>query len=97
MYTPSHDEPYKPARKELTTFAVLTILLILATIINACMCAANYKKGLRPYVERRKVDDPEDKLVGVSSNNYAPYASPSGMGTSGAPQPMRPVQRMEID
>jgi hypothetical protein len=81
----------------LTTFAVLTILLIIATIINACMCAANYNKGLRPYVEHRKLDAPEDKL---GNSNYAPYASnPSDVGNVGgyAGQPMRPVQRMEID
>ena len=95
MYTPSHEGPYKPARKELTTFAVLTILLILATITNAILCSANYKKGLRPYVERRKVENPEDKLGGTS--NYAPYANTTEMGKPGGAQPMRPVQRMEID
>jgi hypothetical protein len=92
MYTPSHEGPYKPARKELTTFAALAILLILATITNAVMCAMNYKKGLRPYVERRKVENPEEKLVGTS--NYAPYATEMQQGH---PAPMRPAQRMEID
>ena len=80
----------------MTTFAVLTILLILATIINSCMCAANYKKGLRPYVERRKVENPEDKLAGGTSN-YAPYGNTNETGKPSDIQPMRPVQRMEID
>ena len=98
MYSDSHERPYVPERKELTTFAVLTILLIIATIINACLCAANYKKGLKPYVERRKLDNPEDKMGGGTSN-YAPYATTTEMGkpSGGGIQPMRPVQRMEID
>ena len=95
MYTPARAEAYKPARKELTTFAVLTILLILATIIYAIICAANYKKGLRPYVEHRKVQNPDDKLVGNS--NYSAYSNPSGFSQAGPGQQMRPDQRMEID
>lgn len=50
MYQPSKMTPYLPARKELTTFAVLTILLMTLTIIVACMCAHNYGKGLKPYI-----------------------------------------------
>ncbi|RMZ89480.1 hypothetical protein DV736_g3289, partial [Chaetothyriales sp. CBS 134916] len=100
MYERSHESPYIPARKELTTFAVLTILLILATIINAVVCAANYHKGLRPYVERRKVTSVPDKLSSAggpassSQSNYTAYASPMDIGYA---QPMQPVQRMEID
>jgi len=61
MYSKSHERFYIAARKELTTFAVITIILILAIIVNACMCASNYGKGLEPYVTRRKVDDTEAK------------------------------------
>ncbi|KAL9125510.1 MAG: hypothetical protein Q9217_005297 [Psora testacea] len=50
---------YLPARKSLTIFAVLTIILIVLTIINAIMCASNFKRGLRPYIEHVKVDDRE--------------------------------------
>jgi len=50
MYQPGKALPYLAARKELTTFAVLTIGLLISTIIVACMCAHNYGKGLRPYV-----------------------------------------------
>ncbi|KAF2177654.1 hypothetical protein K469DRAFT_732288 [Zopfia rhizophila CBS 207.26] len=47
-------EDYKPARKSLTSFAVITILLLLATIIIACMCTHNFNKGLKPHIARRK-------------------------------------------
>jgi len=61
MYEPSHEAAYLPARKELTTFAVLTIILIISTIINACVCTHNFNKGLKPYVTNRKIDDQEEK------------------------------------
>jgi len=43
-------EDYKPARKSLTAFAILTILLLLVTIVTACMCTHNFNKGLKPHV-----------------------------------------------
>lgn len=59
MYQPGFKDAYLPARKELTTFAVLTIGLLLGTIIVACMCAHNYGKGLMPYVRSGKVNKAE--------------------------------------
>ena len=50
---------YLPARRSLTTFAILTIILIILTIINAIMCASNFERGLKPYIRHRKVDDRE--------------------------------------
>jgi hypothetical protein len=61
IYQPSHQAAYLPARKELTTFAVLTIILILMTIANACMCARNFDKGLKPYINSRKLESEEEK------------------------------------
>lgn len=49
-------EDYKPARKSLTAFAVLTILLLVFTIIVACMCTHNFNKGLKPHVNNKVVD-----------------------------------------
>ena len=48
---------YLPARKSLTTFAVITVMLIILTIINACVCTHNFNKGLKPHIARRKVDN----------------------------------------
>ncbi|KAF2258437.1 hypothetical protein CC78DRAFT_549105 [Lojkania enalia] len=44
---------YRPARKSLTSFAVLTILLLLFTIVIACMCTHNFNKGLKPHIQNR--------------------------------------------
>ncbi|KAL6705932.1 hypothetical protein ACN47E_006211 [Coniothyrium glycines] len=51
----NRQEDYKPARKSLTAFAVLTILLLLITIVTACMCTHNFNKGLRPHVNNKIV------------------------------------------
>lgn len=61
MYSASHAGFYMGARKELTTFAVITIILIVLTIVNACVCANNFNKGLRPYVSGRGVQSEEEK------------------------------------
>lgn len=61
MYSPSRSFQYLAARKELTTFAVITILLILCTIVNACMCTNNFNRGLKPFVQRRKVESEGEK------------------------------------
>ncbi|KAL8758856.1 MAG: hypothetical protein Q9184_003805, partial [Pyrenodesmia sp. 2 TL-2023] len=45
MYQPGeHRKIFDPVRRPLTTFAILTIILIILTIINACMCTANFGK-----------------------------------------------------
>lgn len=46
----SRQEDYKPARKSLTSFAVLTILLLVFTIVIAFLCIRNFNKGLKPHV-----------------------------------------------
>jgi Na+/melibiose symporter-like transporter len=48
-------EDYKPARKSLTAFAILTILLLVCTIITACLCTHNFNKGLKPHVNDKVV------------------------------------------
>ncbi|ETN46873.1 uncharacterized protein HMPREF1541_01062 [Cyphellophora europaea CBS 101466] len=94
MYSDGFSAPYEPARKELTAFAVLTIILILLTITNACVCAHNYGKGLRPYIVKRKLVLDEEKPT--SSSAYAPYATEMQPGAAGK-LPQRPTARMEID
>lgn len=96
MYSPHWEDPYLPARKELSAFASLTIVLILVTIIYACICAHNYKKGLKPYVNKPQHIDDDEKPIGGSA--YAPFATemePSGSGKLPAPRPN--INRMEID
>lgn len=52
---------YSPARRALTTFAVITVLLVIVTIIVAAMCTHNFNKGLKPHIAKRKVSDSDDK------------------------------------
>ncbi|KAJ9625714.1 hypothetical protein H2203_004475 [Taxawa tesnikishii (nom. ined.)] len=87
MYDTSNDRwlDYLPARRSLTFFAIITVLLLVVTIINAIWCMINFGKGLKPIVQRRKVPAPEDK-------NYA--TEYSGAGT----HPLGQVSsRMTID
>lgn len=62
MYQPSKAPDYLPVRKNLTSFAVLTIILIVLTIINACVCMANFDKGLKPHILKRKIGSEEEKI-----------------------------------
>ncbi|KAF2033084.1 hypothetical protein EK21DRAFT_86522 [Setomelanomma holmii] len=83
MYVSSLDRQndYKPAKKSLTAFAVLTILLLIFTIIVACMCTHNFNKGLKPHVNNKAVQS-----EGKQYNTEMPSISGPA-----------PSQRMEID
>lgn len=59
--SPEKINRYKPVRKSLTTFAVITIILILLTIVNACICTANFGQGLKDVIAGRKLDVEEPK------------------------------------
>jgi len=61
MYQPAKRADYLPVRKNLTSFAVITIVLILLTITNACVCMANFDKGLKPHIMKRKIGGEEEK------------------------------------
>lgn len=63
MYQPSHEGFYLPVRKNLTSFAVITILLIICTICNATVCMLNFDKGLRPHVMKRKIGGDNEKAM----------------------------------
>ena len=89
MYQPGHLGAYLPARKELTSFAVLTISCLLLTIVNACMCANNFNKGLKPYITNRKLESQDEK-----DNRYT-YTTEMTAGPSGKPAPQ--PARMTID
>lgn len=61
MYQKGWEEDYLPVRKSLTSFAVLTIILIILTIMNACVCMNNFNKGLKPHFLKRKITSDEEK------------------------------------
>lgn len=67
MYQPSKYRDYLPARRSLTFFAVITLILIIMTIVNACMCTHNFHKGLKPHIWKKKTSNNEEKSTELSS------------------------------
>lgn len=63
MYQPSKFREYLSARRSLTFFAVITILLIIATIINAIWCTTNFHKGLKPHLVRTRQSGDDEKAT----------------------------------
>jgi di/tricarboxylate transporter len=61
IYQEGHSQQYLPVRTSLTIFGVLTLILIILTIVNASMCMANFGKGLKPFVFKRKVGVEEEE------------------------------------
>jgi len=96
MYSSAREDAYRPARKELASFAVLTIILILLTITNACICAFNYNKGLKPYIYKTRPIEEDEKPMGSA---YAPYATEMEPHVGGKRPMAGPSNagRMEID
>ncbi|KAF3925275.1 hypothetical protein ABW20_dc0106503 [Dactylellina cionopaga] len=74
---------YMLARRSLTIFAVITVILLIITIGVAIKCMLNFDKGLKQHVNRRKPTDPEDKHQMADFN----------AGTN----QITPPPRMEID
>ncbi|KAI1392846.1 uncharacterized protein F4822DRAFT_143051 [Hypoxylon trugodes] len=58
IYDPYEGQFYAPVRKSLTTFAVLTIILIILTIINGMVCMFNFGAGLKHHLNspRQEID-----------------------------------------
>ncbi|KAK3382485.1 hypothetical protein B0T24DRAFT_16096 [Lasiosphaeria ovina] len=59
IYQPGKSQNYDAVRRSLTAFAVLTIILIICTIINAFICMSNFGAGLKNHLVRPKGQDPE--------------------------------------
>lgn len=67
MYAVATRNEYLPARASMTFFAIITLILIVVTIINACMCVNNFHCGLKPHITTKKAK-PEEKTTELSSN-----------------------------
>ncbi|KAI1106190.1 hypothetical protein F4804DRAFT_330560 [Jackrogersella minutella] len=61
IYSPSQAAFYMPVRKSLTAFAVLTIILIVLTIINAMVCIFNFGAGLKTHLLTPRQDIDKDQ------------------------------------
>lgn len=59
MYGKAKSKDYLPVRKSLTSFAVITIVLIVLTIANAIVCTRNFGKGLKVHIMKRPVGGAE--------------------------------------
>ncbi|KAH8813269.1 hypothetical protein F5884DRAFT_331907 [Xylogone sp. PMI_703] len=75
MYQPSRAKFYLPVRKNLTSFAVITIVLIILTITNACVCMSNFNKGLKAHVLKRKIDEEKANMTELPDLNNGPVPS----------------------
>ncbi|KAL8868429.1 MAG: hypothetical protein Q9174_004999 [Haloplaca sp. 1 TL-2023] len=83
MYQPIRRIDYDPVRRPLTTFAVITVILIILTIVNACMCMANFGRGLKPHIAGRKLESEEEKFAnGGMGSEMANYNYGHGYGPS---------------
>ncbi|TQS35924.1 hypothetical protein Golomagni_03640 [Golovinomyces magnicellulatus] len=79
MYQPKHAINYLPVRKSLTSFAVLTIILIILTILNASVCTANFGLGLKPHIMKRTIGGEEasekDAMTELPDLKHGPVSS----------------------
>lgn len=66
IYESGFKQNYTAVQKSLTAFAVLTILLIILTIINAFVCMRNFGSGLKAHILRRNFG--EEKPMQYGSN-----------------------------
>jgi len=85
MWEPESAYKYASARKSLTTFAVITIILLFITIIHAGVCMSNFNKGLKKHINRRKILTENEKYELSEYNDYT------------SSQPHQATARMTID
>ena len=70
---------YAPISKELTIFAIVTLLLIIGTIVNAVQCVMNFGKGLKPYLMTRRDVSDNEKAYNTEMPNLAHSQAPARM------------------
>lgn len=69
-----HAQQYMPVRKSLTAFAVLAILLIICTIVNAFYCMNNYGAGLKAHLLRKNSVQEKSEDGSVDMHHLKPTA-----------------------
>jgi hypothetical protein len=72
IYQPVKAQDYLAVRKSLTAFAVITIILIILTIINAVICMTNFNHGLKNHLVSTSVDDEEKVNNGYQMQDQKP-------------------------
>jgi hypothetical protein len=79
IYQPGHSKDYDAVRRSLTAFAVLSILLIILTIVNAFICMHNFGAGLKAHLIRPRGPDPEKDDAGSYQLNDQKPSLPTRM------------------
>ncbi|KAL3496604.1 hypothetical protein BJX62DRAFT_102455 [Aspergillus germanicus] len=80
MYQPATANDYLSARRSLTFFAIITLILIVMTITNACVCMHNFNKGLKPHINKKKKGkDAEKNDNSTELSNVASEQVPARM------------------
>ncbi|KAG6186767.1 hypothetical protein E4U36_000367 [Claviceps purpurea] len=75
IYQPSRSGSYFAVRKSLSAFAVITIMLLILTIVNAVICMNNFNKGLKPHLmASRKIEEKPD-ATSISLHDVKPQIS----------------------
>jgi len=80
MYHSNKAQFYLAARKSLTIFAILTVLLLVVTITTAFVCMRNFNKGLKPHIQRRKVPEADDAKYSNYNGNDSFNGPPHQLG-----------------
>lgn len=78
IYQPHTRENYDSVRKSLTAFAVITILLIVLTIVNAVVCMGNFGRGLKPHLQSKTKVEEKPDLNSINLQDVKPQ-NPSRM------------------
>jgi uncharacterized membrane protein len=96
MYSSERALDYAPARRTLTVFAVITLLLVAITIIVAVWCTLNFNKGLKPHLTNARPVSQDDQS---SKQKFELDYAPQPTGPQYAQNGPRPYggSRMEID
>ncbi|KAI0474758.1 hypothetical protein F4859DRAFT_521811 [Xylaria cf. heliscus] len=79
IYSPSQREAYLPVQKSLTAFAVLTIILIVLTIINALVCLFNFDHGLKQHLLKPSQQEMDKDQASYSMHDVKQAQIPSRM------------------
>ncbi|KAH8682191.1 hypothetical protein BX600DRAFT_36634 [Xylariales sp. PMI_506] len=79
IYNPSFATFYQPVKKSMTAFAVLTIILIIMTIINAMVCIMNFGAGLKQHLNSKPQRDMDKDQASYSLNDVKQTQLPSRM------------------
>jgi hypothetical protein len=72
IYQPGFSQNYEAVRRSLTAFAVLTILLIILTIVNAFICMNNFGAGLKAHILAKDNDPEKDQSSSIGLHDVKP-------------------------